>query len=87
MFDRMPKVAPTSALDAVACFQILGLVFLPLTKFLALPDAPADNSPILNVDKAVPFILSVNALAMVLVMPWLGLLADLCQDVVRSAVG
>ena len=44
MFDRMPKVAPTSALGAVACFQILGSVFLPLTKLLALPDALADNS-------------------------------------------
>jgi hypothetical protein len=44
MFDRMPKVVPTSALGVVACFQILGSVFLPLTKLLALPDAQADNS-------------------------------------------
>jgi NADH-quinone oxidoreductase subunit N len=74
------------AVGAVLFAVIGAFYYLRIVKLMYF-DAPADNSPILNVDKAVPVILSVNALAMVLVMPWLGLLADLCQDVVRSAVG
>jgi NADH-quinone oxidoreductase subunit N len=74
------------AVGAVLFAVIGAFYYLRIVKLMYF-DAPADNSPMLNVDKVVPVILSVNALAMVLVMPWLGLLADLCQDVVRSAVG
>ena len=65
-------------------FAVVGaFYYLRIVKLMYF-DAPSEELAVVHDRKGVPLLLSLNALAMVLLMPWIGFVADVCRRAVQS---
>jgi NADH-quinone oxidoreductase subunit N len=69
---------------AAVLFAVIGAYYyLRVVKLMYFDDAVAEAAPV-SAPAGMKWLIGANALALLAVMPWVGLLMDLCQQVIRQ---